>query len=441
MIYTSGMFRVLIVVFSFGLAFGHPDAGPYPTMICGGPNEDPDMQSLSHSYWRYKSITWSLNPRAYDHNGNMTLTEMIHDLGQAAKFWAANCDLAINYSPFNTSADILVSFYKKFHNDKYPFDGPGQILAHAYYPGNGGAIHIDGDETWVSHAKIDKHRYNGTSLYSLAVHEFGHALGLSHNNNTRSVMMPYYRRLPYHYSISEEDLHDLQELYGKPKRWQYDGYEFPKPKVKLTPMHRHHRNLLPINRVTAKPLPTTTSPPSTTTIPTTTTTTTVKSLPRPTITVEFTPAKRVANPDGEHTKHVLLYGDVIAFNCMYTWRYIHTNDSELQVTDIENINSVYNFGGEYVNSLDHVYVSYDSKLVMFTGMKMWKFDGRRLAHGYPKRLHRVGFFEPLPRGTRFIPDKQRRVTYIVTPNNKFYEFNELTDQLGPMASVGLPFNC
>jgi len=42
-----------------------------------------------------------------------------------------------------------MSFVQRDHGDGYPFDGPGGILAHAFYPAFGGDVHYDNEETWT----------------------------------------------------------------------------------------------------------------------------------------------------------------------------------------------------------------------------------------------------------------------------------------------------
>jgi hypothetical protein len=104
---------------------------------------------------------------------------------------------------------IAIRFVQGGHGDSYPFDGAGRGLAHTFYPAPpnpepiAGNMHFDAAEDWRIGAGVD--------LYSVALHEAGHALGLGHSDQPGAVMYPYYHQA---YGLTADDMAGLQDLYG-----------------------------------------------------------------------------------------------------------------------------------------------------------------------------------------------------------------------------------
>jgi hypothetical protein len=114
-------------------------------------------------------------------------------------------------------AAISVHFVSGDHGDGYNFDGSGNVLGHAFYPTSdpqslAGDAHFDAEEQW------DVWGYdNNISLFAVALHEFGHSLGLGHSSQKDSVMYAWYRSK--HINLSEDDELGMSEMYGSRSRF------------------------------------------------------------------------------------------------------------------------------------------------------------------------------------------------------------------------------
>jgi len=147
------------------------------------------------------------------------------EVARALAEWARYAPLTFTQgSQATANRTIAVMFARGAHGDPYPFDGPGKVLAHTFYPAppNGeplaGDMHLDDDEDWQAGGPVD--------LFTVALHEAGHALGLGHSDRPGAVMYPYYRAAT---TLNSDDIAGIQELYGSRTAVPPPGTPQPRP--------------------------------------------------------------------------------------------------------------------------------------------------------------------------------------------------------------------
>uniref|UniRef100_A0A8C2ZJI2 Matrix metallopeptidase 20b (enamelysin) n=1 Tax=Cyclopterus lumpus TaxID=8103 RepID=A0A8C2ZJI2_CYCLU len=180
----------------------------------------PDVEEYSHiqgTRWNKNVITYSIARYTRDLPRN-TVDSLVQS---AFSVWARASSLTFVRSR-SRNADIVVEFVTAAHGDLYPFDGPRGTLAHAFGPGLGvgGDTHFDDDEHWTAGE-------TGFNLFVVAAHEFGHALGLKHSRNPKSLMYPTYKPSRSANLLSREDVANINALYSKQQNPWLSGPLFP----------------------------------------------------------------------------------------------------------------------------------------------------------------------------------------------------------------------
>lgn len=160
--------------------------------------DGPGLGSATVFYY-YSSVTSQLNAAAAK-----------AEIARAMAQWAAV--VKVTWAPgssatANQTVNILWTTYA--HGDAYPFTGPGGVLAHTFYPANpnpepiAGDMHLNDSETWGIGTNTD--------LFSVTLHELGHALGLGHSDNPNDVMYPYYKLMT---GLQPGDIAAIQTMYA-----------------------------------------------------------------------------------------------------------------------------------------------------------------------------------------------------------------------------------
>ncbi|KAK6638074.1 hypothetical protein RUM44_008499 [Polyplax serrata] len=349
----------------------------------------------------------TLQPRNLD--GGQVRAVLYH----ALEVWAKHSKLT--FQELNSDrADILVYFHSGYHGDGYAFDGRGQVLAHAFFPGKerGGDAHFDEDEVWIVDPYADLEQIEGTSLFAVAAHEFGHSLGLSHSSVQGALMFPWYQGyegLTPDLQLPDDDKHAIQQLYGAKdtKLWEkiptYKPYypqrpDTPRPATPATPPRPPVRPTRPTTptttptprtrppRPTAPPPP---PPPPPRPHPSTSTSTPASPSPSTSTSTSTSSPPSSSSSSSSHTKTRFFI-----FKGKYLWR---IGEQGLRKEYPAEITRLWYGLPQGLTHVDAVYERNDKKIVFFIDKMYYLFDANYLMPGYPKPIHYLGLPRELER--------------------------------------------
>uniref|UniRef100_A0A8C8VIM6 Peptidase metallopeptidase domain-containing protein n=1 Tax=Pelusios castaneus TaxID=367368 RepID=A0A8C8VIM6_9SAUR len=293
---------------------------------CGVPDVADFSTFAGQPKWGKKNLTY----RILNYTPDMAKADVDEAIRKAFTVWSKVIPLTFTKGD-RGDADIMISFAAKVHNDFIPFDGPGGTVAHAYAPGDGigGDAHFDEDEDWTKGSQ-------GSNLFFVAAHEFGHSLGLFHSRHPDSLMYPVYRHFDSKtFRLHQDDINGIQYLYGPSSNAPEEPTESTDSIEPIEP---------------TKP-----------------------ALPNS------------CDPNLNFDAITTFRGEIMFFKDKYFWR-IHPKIREV------DFNLISSFWSLLPSGFDAAYENTDKdETFLFKGNEFWVVKGDTILPGYPKKIHDLGF--------------------------------------------------
>ncbi|KAJ0053871.1 hypothetical protein Pint_02753 [Pistacia integerrima] len=110
------------------------------------------------------------------------LEELRSIISRAFQKWADVSQFTFEETTGGAQADLRIGFYRSDHGDGFPFDGPGNVLAHAFQPE--------------------------------IVHEIGHLLGLGHSMDRNAIMFSEIPAGTVKRELNQDDINGIRALYS-----------------------------------------------------------------------------------------------------------------------------------------------------------------------------------------------------------------------------------
>jgi hypothetical protein len=173
--------------------------------------------ALEGPKWASKTITWSF---AYpDQAGGLFSGQIVGAyqsvIRAAFTRWQSVADITFQEVPDAQNVDIRVGWsqlaaYGDIGQAVFTYTGG---TAPTFNPGTLVRLE-DPSETWVASSTTATYLDTASTLYQVALHEIGHALGLAHSTDASAVMNP--GAGPFNRDLDQTDIDGIRALYSAP---------------------------------------------------------------------------------------------------------------------------------------------------------------------------------------------------------------------------------